>query len=49
VLPASAGLTFMDMPLLGTTISSMQRNQERFWQMMRREMQQFDEARLTGV
>ncbi|GBF93826.1 pre translocase subunit [Raphidocelis subcapitata] len=44
VLPASAGLSFMDMPLLGTTISSMQRNQERFWQMMRREMQQFDEV-----
>jgi hypothetical protein len=29
VLPASAGLTYMDMPLLQTTIQSIQKNQVR--------------------
>jgi hypothetical protein len=46
VIPATAGLAFMDMPLLQTTIDSIQKNQERFWQMLRREMQQFDEVRV---
>jgi hypothetical protein len=44
VLPASAGLEYMDAPLLRATVDSLQRNQERFWQMLRREMQQFDEV-----
>lgn len=44
MLPQSAGLTYMDMPLLQATIESIQRGQERFWQMLRREMQQFDEV-----
>ena len=35
----------MDTPLLQATVESVQRGQERFWQMLRREMQQFDEVR----